>query len=162
MSPFPAHVSIVSRVDHVLSKETWTQTRKSLLLFLLCRICGMQRRGRVDKGATQEATTPRQTAAPEAGPVLKGIILYAIRTLKINGVEINRSVFRHTQTASRCRTRRVHSSIHTAASTRCVPFTSTENTSRCGLSVPDEPDVVEAVCTWKTRWVPFAKGTRVE
>ena len=125
-------------------------------------LCHATERCRVDKGATQEATTPRQTAAPEAGPVLKGIILYAIRTLKINGVEINRSVFRHAQTASRCRTRRVHSSIRTAAPTRCVPFASTENTSRCGLSVPDEPDVVDAVCTRKTRWVPFANGTRVE
>ena len=63
-------------------------------------------------------------------------ILYAIRSLKINGVEINRSVCIHAQTARRCRTRRVHSSIHTAAPTRRVPFESTENTSRCGLSVP--------------------------
>ena len=30
ISYFPGHVSIVSRVDHVLSKETWTQIRKSL------------------------------------------------------------------------------------------------------------------------------------
>ena len=74
-------------------------------------------------------------------------ILYAIRSLKINGVEINRSVCIHAQTARRCRTRRVHSSIHTATPTRRVPFASTENTSRCGLSVPDEPDAVDAVCT---------------
>ena len=56
-------------------------------------------------------------------------ILYAIRSLKINGVEINRSVCIHAQTARLCRTRRVHSSIHTAAPTRRVPFASTENTS---------------------------------
>ena len=77
-------------------------------------------------------------------------ILYAIRSLKINGVEINRSVCIHAQTARRCRTRRVHSSIHTATPTRRVPFASTENTSRCGLSVPDEPDAVDAVCTWQS------------
>ena len=88
-------------------------------------------------------------------------ILYAIRSLTINGVEINRSVCIHAQTASRCRTRRVHSSIHTAAPTRRVSFASTENTSRCGLSVPDEPDAVVAVCTRATRRVPFANGTRV-
>ena len=69
-------------------------------------------------------------------------ILYAIRSL--NGVEINRSVCIHAQTARRCRTRRVHSSINTATPTRRVPFASTENTSRCGLSVPDEPDAVDA------------------
>ena len=88
-------------------------------------------------------------------------IIYAIRSLKINGVEINRSVCIHAQTARRCRTRRVHSSIHTTAPTRRVPFVSTENTSRCGLSVPDEPDAVDAVCTRATRRVPFANGTRV-
>ena len=78
-------------------------------------------------------------------------ILYAIRSLKINGVEINRSVCIHAQTARRYRTRRVHSSIHTATPTRRVPFASTENTSRCGLSVPD---AVDAVCTRATRRVP--------
>ena len=40
-------------------------------------------RDHVDKGATKEALT---TAAPEAGPVSKGIILYAIRSLNINGL----------------------------------------------------------------------------
>ena len=75
--------------------------------------------------------------------------------LQINGVEVNRSVCRHAQTARRCHTRRVHSSIHTAAPSRRVPFASTENTSRCGPSVPDEPDAVDAVCTRVTRRVPF-------
>ena len=88
-------------------------------------------------------------------------VLYAIRSLTINGAEVNRSVFIHAQTARRCRTRRVHSSIHTAAPTRRVPFASTENTSRCGMSIPDEPDAVDAVCTRATRRVPFANGTRV-
>ena len=88
-------------------------------------------------------------------------ILHAIRSLTIYGAEINRSVCIHAQTARRCRTRRVHSSIHTAAPTRRIPFASTENTSRYGLSVPDEPDAVDAVCTRATRRVPFANGTRV-
>ena len=120
-------------------------------------------RDRVQKKSTRQvASTPRQTAALEAGPVSREIFsLNAIRGLKINGVEINRSVCIHAQTARRCRTRRVHSSIHTAAPTRRVPFASTENTSRCGLSVPDEPDAVDAVCTRATRRVPFANGTRV-
>ena len=30
-----------------------------------------------------------------------------------------------------------------------------------GLSVPDEPDAVDAVCTRATRREPFANGTRV-
>ena len=77
--------------------------------------------------------------------------------LQVNGVERNRSVCRHAQTARRWRTRRVHSRVHTATPTRRVPFASTENTTRCGLSVPDEPD---AVCTWATRRVAFANGTR--
>ena len=110
-------------------------------------------RDRVDKGTTQQALAPRQTAAPEAGPVSKGMILYAIRSLKINGVEINRSACRHAQTARCCRTRRVHSSIHTAAPTRRIPLASTENTSRGILSVPDEPDAVDAVCTRAARRV---------
>ena len=88
-------------------------------------------------------------------------ILHAIRSLTIYGAEINRSVCIHAQTARRCCTRRVHSSIHTAAPTRRIPFASTENTSRYGLSVPDEPDAVDAVCTRATRRVPFANGTRV-
>ena len=134
------------------------------VLLLVYRICGMQRRGTAfkEKGTRQVTSTPRQTAAPEAGPASREIFsLNAIRGLKINGVEINRSVCIHAQTARRCRTRRVHSSIHTAASTRREPFTSTENTSRCGLSVPDEPDAVDAVCTRATRRVPFANGMRV-
>ena len=88
-------------------------------------------------------------------------ILYAIRSLTINGVEINRSVCIHAQTGRRSLNRRVHSSTHTAAPTRRVPFASTENTSRYGLSVPDEPDAVDAVCTRATRRVPFANGRRV-
>ena len=88
--------------------------------------------------------------------------LYArFAALPINGVERNRSVCRHAQTVRRCRTRRMQSSIHTAAPTRRVPFASTENTSRCGLSLPDEPDAVDAVCTRATRRVPFANVTRV-
>ena len=67
--------------------------------------------------------------------------------LQVNGLERNRSVCRHAQTARRCPIRRVHSSIHTEAPTRRVSFAYTENTSRCGLSVPDEPDAVYAVYT---------------
>ncbi len=125
----------------------------------MSHLCHATERDSIDKGTTQDVPTPRQTAAPEAGPVSKGMILYAIRSLKINGVERNRSVCRNAQTAHHCRT--VHSSIHTAAPTRRVPLASTENTSRCRLSVPDEPDAVDAVCTRATRRVPFANGTRV-
>ena len=148
-------------------RKTWTQIaraqiRKLLLSFVLLlvyRICGMQRRRTAFTkiGTRQVASTPCQTAAPEAGPVSREIFFMRF----VNGVEINRSVCIHAQTARRCRTRRVHSSIHTATPTRRVPFASTENTSRCGLSVPDEPDAVDAVCTRATRRVPFANGTRV-
>ena len=41
---------------------------------------------------------------------------------------------------------------------RRIPFASTENTSRCDLSVPDEP---EAVYTRATGRIPLANGTRV-
>ena len=58
-------------------------------------MCGIQRRGTAFTkiGTRQVASTPRQTAAPEAGPDSREIFfLNAIRSLKINGVEINRSV----------------------------------------------------------------------
>ena len=66
------------------------------------------------------------------------IFTHAIRSLKIIGVERNRSVCRRVQPARRWRTGRVHSRVHTAASSRPVglPLASTANTSRCGLSVP--------------------------
>ena len=54
-----------------------------------------------------------------------------------------------------------HSSIHTAAPSRRVLFAPIANTSWCGLSVPDEPDAVDAVCTRATRRVSFANGSHV-
>ena len=81
MSHIPGHVSLVSRVDRVLSKENMdacAQIRKLLLSFVLplvYRICGIQRRGNAftKTGTRQVASTPRQTAAPEAGPVSREI-----------------------------------------------------------------------------------------
>ena len=138
------------------------QIRKLLLSFVLLlvyRICGIQR---VHKNRYEASGIDTSSNSGARGwTSFKRNILYAIRSLKKNGAEINRSVCIHAQTAHRCRTRRVHSSIHTATPTRRVPFASTENTSRCGLSVPDEPDAVDAVCTRATRRVPFANGTRV-
>ena len=98
-------------------------------------------RDRVHKNRYEEASgiDTLSNSGARGWTSFKRNILYAIRSLKINGVEINRSVCIYEQTARRCRTRRVHSSIHTATPTRRVPFASTENTSRCGLSVPDEP-----------------------
>ena len=160
MSSFPGHVSIVSRVDHVLSKENMDADRACVDQKIAAVICSTSCLSHLWY-ATERDRVHKNTA-PEAGPVSREIFsLNAIRSLKINGVEINRSVCIHAQTASRCRTRCVHSSIHTAAPTRRVPFASTENISRCGLSVPDEPDAVDAVCTRATRRVPFANGTRV-
>ena len=147
-------------------RKTWTQIaraqiRKLLLSFVLLlvyRICGMQRRGTAFTKNRYEASgiDTLSNSGARGWTRFKRNILYAIRSLKIHGVEINRSVCIHAQTARRCRTRCVHSSIHTA-----TPTPSTENTSRCGLSVPDEPDAVDAVCTRATRRVPFANGTRV-
>ena len=93
-------------------------------------------RGRVHKNRYEASGIDiLSNSGARGGTSFKRNILYAIRSLKINGVEINRSVCIHAQTARGCRTRRVHSSIHTATPTRRVPFASTENTSRCGLSV---------------------------
>ena len=80
-------------------------------------------------------------------------------TLKIlnSSVDINWR-FYHKGAARRWRTGRVYSHVHTGGRTQRVPFASTANTSRCGLSVPDEPD---AVCTWATGRVPVSNGTRI-
>ena len=60
----------------------------------------------------------------------------AIRSITNNGVERNRPVCKHAQAVGRCRTRRVHSRVHTGAPTRRAPFASIENTTRCGIGVP--------------------------
>ena len=60
----------------------------------------------------------------------------------------NRSVCRHAQTAGRCRTRRVHSLVHTAAPSRRVPFAPTENTS----------EVVSVYRTNPTQWMQCVHG----
>ena len=158
-------MSIVSRVDHVLSKENMDADRacadQKIAAVICCTSCisHATERDRVHKNRYEASRIDTLSNSGARGwTSFKRNILYAIRSLKINGVEINRSVCIHAQTARRCRTRRVHSSIHTTTPTRRVPFASTENTSRCGLSVPDEPDAVDAVCT---RRVPFANGTRV-
>ena len=171
MSHIPGHVSLVSRVDRVLSKENLDADRACADQKIAAVICSNScishlwyatKRDRVHKNRYDESGIDTSSNSGSSGwASFKRNIIYAIRSLKINGVEINRSVCIHAQTARRCRTRRVHSSIHTAAPTRRVPFASTENTSRCGLSVPDEPDAVDAVCTRATRRVLFANGTRV-
>ena len=152
-------------------RKTWTQIARAQIRKWLMSFCSTScishlwyatERDRVHKNRYEASGIDTSSNSGARGwTSFKRNILYAIRSLKINGVEINRSVCIHAQTARRCRTRRVHSSIHTAAPTRRVPFASTENTSRCGLSVPDEPDAVDAVCTRATRRVPFANGTRV-
>ena len=84
MSPFPGHVSIVSCVDHVLYKENIDADRAcadqkiaAVIGSTSCiyRMCGMQRRvaAFTKIGTRQVASTPRQTAAPEAGPVSREI-----------------------------------------------------------------------------------------
>ena len=84
MSPFPGHGSIVSHVDHVLSKENMDADRACAdqkIAAVICstsciyRICGMQRRvaAFTKIGTRQVASTPHQTAAPEAGPVSREI-----------------------------------------------------------------------------------------
>ena len=171
MPPFPGHVSIVSRVDHVLSKENIDADRACADQKIAAVICSTScishlwyatERDRVHTNRYEASGIDTSSNRSARGwTSFKRNIIYAIRSLTINGVEINRSVCIHAQTARLCRTRRVHSSIHTAAPTRRVPFASTENTSRCGLSVPDEPDAVDAVFTRATRRVPFANGTRV-
>ena len=128
VSRIPDHMSIISRVDHVLTKET-SGNRFSALIWPISTYCML--------------ISQRITFTPTVSLFLRA----RFAALQINGLERNRSVCRHAQTARRCRTRRIHSSIHTAAPTRRVPFASTENTTRCGLSVPGEPDAVDAVYT---------------
>ena len=78
---------VMCQLYHVLitcyPRKTWTQIaraqiRKLLLSFVLLlvyRICGMHRRGTAFTkiGTRQVASTPCQTAAPEAGPVSREI-----------------------------------------------------------------------------------------
>ena len=81
------------------------------------RICGMQRRVASFTKNRYEASgiDTSSNSGARGWTSFKRNILYAIRSLTINGAEVNRSVFIHAQTARRCRTRRVHSIIHTAA-----------------------------------------------
>ena len=99
----------MSIVDHVLTKET-SGNRFAGVIWPISTSCML--------------ISQRITFTPQC---------------QINGVERKRLVCRYAQTARRCHTRRIHSSIHTAAPTRRVSFASTANTSRCGLGVPDEP-----------------------
>ena len=46
--------------------------------------------------------------------------------------------------------------VHNAAPCGRVPFATTANTSRVGLSPPYEPDALDAVWTRASRCVPFA------
>ena len=83
MSPFPGHVSIVSRVDHVLSKENMDADRACAGQKIAAVICStscishlwyaMERDRFTKIGTMQVASTPCQTAAPEAGPVSRKI-----------------------------------------------------------------------------------------
>ena len=141
ISRFPGHMSIASRVDHVLTKETFGN-RCSAVIWSISTSCLL--------------ISLRITFTPHCHDFYeRDSQHYKLMEWK------NRSVCRYAQTARHCHTRRVHSSIHTSAPTRRVPFASTENTSRCGLSVPDERDAVDAVCTRETRRVPLANGTCV-
>ena len=130
MSPFPGHVSIVSHVDHVLSKENMDADRACADQKIAAVICSTSCISHLWYATERDRVHKNRYEAS------------GIDTLSNSGVRGWTSF-----TARRCRTRRVHSSIHTATPTRRVPFGSTENTSRCGLSVPDEPD---AVCTRAT------------
>ena len=121
MSPFPGHVSIVSRVDHVLSKENMDEDRACADQKIAAVICSTScishlwyatERDRVQKNRYDESGIDTSSNSGARGwTSFKRNIIYAIRSIKINGVEINRSVCIHAQTARRCRTRRVHSSI---------------------------------------------------
>ena len=85
MSPFPGYVSIVSRVDHVLSKENMDADRAFADQKMAAVICSTScishlwyaterdRTAFTKIGTRQVASTPRQTAAPEAGPVSREI-----------------------------------------------------------------------------------------
>ena len=120
-------MSIVSRVDQVLSKGTYMYANLDIalllsfrqFLLLVCRICGMQRRGT------------------------------AIHSITKNGVERNRSVRLQTICADGAslsyRTRPLtHSGCRAKPMRRRTvrDFASTANTYRCALSVPDAPNPV--------------------
>ena len=96
MSHIPGHVSLVSRVDRVLSKENMdacAQIRKLLLSFvlLLSHLWYTTERERVHKNRYEASGIDTSSNSGARGwTSFKRNILYAIRSLTINGVETRR------------------------------------------------------------------------
>ena len=130
MSPFPGHVSIVSRVDHVLSKENMEADRACADQKMAAVICSTScishlwyatERDRVHKHRYEASGIDTSSNSGARGwTSFKRNILYAIRSLKINGVEINRSVCIHAQTSLPYPTRPLEHSHCSANPTRTV------------------------------------------
>ena len=72
-------IAIPATRDHLPRGDTLAPNRQCPLVAgtTVYRICGMQRRGTAFTkiGTRQVATTPRQTAAPKAGPVSREIFV---------------------------------------------------------------------------------------
>ena len=96
MSPFPGHMSIVSRVDHVLSKENMDADRACADQKMAAVICStscishlwyaMERdRVHINRYEASGIDTSSNSGA-RGWTSFKRNILYAIRSLKINGV----------------------------------------------------------------------------
>ena len=96
MSPFPGHMSIVSRVDHVLSKENMDADRTCADQKMAAVICStfcishlwyaMERdRVHINRYEASGIDTSSNSGA-RGWTSFKRNILYAIRSLKINGV----------------------------------------------------------------------------
>ena len=138
MSPFPGHVSIVS----VLSKENMDADRACADQKMAAVICSTScishlwyatERDCVHKNRYEASGIDTSSnSGARCWTSFKRNILYAIRSLKINGVEINRSVCIHAQTARRCRTRRapLEHSHCSANPTRTVRVRILENRTR--------------------------------
>ena len=102
MSHIPGHVSLVSRVDRVLSKENMdacAQIRKIAVVICstscISHLWYTTERERVHKNRYEASGIDTSSNSGARGwTSFKRNILYAIRSLKINGVEINRSVCR--------------------------------------------------------------------
>ena len=94
MSPFPGHVLIVSRVDHVLSKENMDADRACADQKIAAVICSTScishlwyatERDRVHKNRYEASgIDPLSDSGARGWTSFKRNILYAIRSLKIN------------------------------------------------------------------------------
>ena len=139
ISRFSGHVSIVSGVSHALTKET-SGNRFSAVIWPISTSCIV-----ISQRIT--STPQRHDFYTLNSQHYKLMEWKEICQSAVNGTLLanrKRSLARSHCSAKPTRTVRVH----------C-------DTSRCGLSVPVEPDALDVVCTRATGCVPFANGTHI-